>query len=145
MAGYAVTAGETLSPERLAQAGQRFDRLHRTIGKYAVLTRESVSKWDGVEVKPIGDAKNPDFSGAIVETWTDTTAEMGGAKIDVPVFGHLSKPPVGDAEAEGLGEQVPIFFRHLLLTIMRKPIALMTKLNAQLLTQSLLCSPHTRG
>lgn len=143
---YTVTRGETLSPARLAQAGQRFDRLHRQVGKLVSLTREAVSKWDGVEVEPIGDAKNPDFSGAIIESWSDASSPQGGTQIDVPVFGHLSKPPLGNTEAEGLGETVPIFFRHMYLTLFRKPIKEMTKLNAQRIPLNILKEVNnTRG
>jgi hypothetical protein len=136
---YTVTRGESISPAKLVAAGQKFGTFNRTRSKYVALTRESVAtKWPGVTVEPIGDAKNPEFSGAIIEAWTDASGDEGGTQVDMPIFGHLSKPPLGDTEAEGLGESIPMYIRHMYLTLFRKPLSMMTKLNAQKIPQALL-------
>lgn len=135
---YTMTRGESLSPTKLVAAGQKFERLHRTKGKFVQLTREAVSKWPGMEIDAVGDAKNPTPSGAIIEAYSDVAGAEGGTQCDMPVLGHLSKPPLGDTEAEGLGETIPMFVRHMYLTIFRKPIAQMTKLNAQKMSKTLL-------
>lgn len=132
---YTVTSGEALSPVRLKAMGQNFDRLSRTVGKFVALTREGMHS-NGMpgmkEIGPIGDAKNPTPSGAIIESWTDTSDQQGGDTVNMPVLGFLSKPPLGDTEAEGLGETIPIYNRQVQLAMFRKPMKHMTKMNVQL-------------
>lgn len=132
-----LTVGSNLNPARLAQ---RFDRLHRVVGRFAAFSRENYRDWAGVNVKAIGDVDNPTPSGALIESWTDTASKDGGDDIRVPVIGHLSQGPVGDTEAEGLGETMPFTFRKLKLTYIRKVLAKATKMNAQKLNTQLLAA-----
>ena len=128
---YTIESESELSPVQLADMGKKFSRLHRNVGKFVDFTRAAQFKWTNGQIRPIGDARNPKPSGAIIETYRDTASDLGGDTVNVPVIGHLSKPPYGATEIEGLGENVPVYNRKVGLTILRKPITLMTKMDRQ--------------
>lgn len=139
MPGFHNPSGGALSPVRLAAAGKVFERLARKDGVIGrLLGRENWKSMAGVDVKPIGDAQNPMPSWAPIEVYQDTAAAEGGDRIDIPVTGFLSGMPVGDAEVEGLEESIPIYMRHLYLTVGRKAVSKATSMQAQRTPQLLL-------
>lgn len=126
-----MTTDSAGNPTKLAQAGQYFEYLSRAKSRWSIFTREAKGSWPGEEIDVIGDANNPKPSGAIIETWEDVTKEQGGDHVRMPILGRMTKPPLGDAEAEGQGEEIPMTYRDLYLAMYRKPIRKMTGMQAQ--------------
>lgn len=131
---YNIGTNSAINPVRLAAMGAKFEKMSRQLGKFAQFFREVYTS-NVKDIEPIGDANNPKFSGAPFEVWQDLSGAPGGDRVRIPIIGRLTKQPLGDTEAEGLGETIPIVFRTLDLAYYRKPMRKPTKMQKQRLSQ----------
>lgn len=114
----------TFSWDGIANPHRLADRIEREVVQapgWSIFLRENYVSMMGRQAgRPVGDVSpsedgghpTPDFSGAIIETWSQL--QRGGTTIDVPTKLSLIKSPTsGNTQQQGTGESIRWLWRKL--------------------------------